>query len=462
MDDRKKNTISLEKVLSETSRRQKAQRAINNIGSRVKTYAILTSENPMGNRFSKSDNAQLINRLKSYLKNGNFVWFPIKGMCGEKENSFIVYNISLTDTLDIANKFNQESIIWCDNESGEKQYWEQNGDGKFSKTHVRNYIDDMTNAEDYYTQVNRNFKFQIPFFNGKDDEMLNEMISEHNAIIDRVVRRNLKRINGDDNYYNRKVNDMLSSTKTGGSKWEARGSLYAGFSPYNLYAYPLLKEVYDSCSNNTKPISINETNAKRLLDRHTRFGYAIISASRGGGDFGLDSSIPNEDRKLREINNKRTKELVDDVRKAGFSYTLTYGGFIENKGEEDEREVYERSVVVYANKTDKTTDMDRLMDFAIEMCRKYNQDSVLIQEPNKPAVYLDKNGNVDFELGSNMSFNDASETYFTDLHKNTGGKMRKSSKPTRFSFTESYIGARPQCYSESHIRYLKGEVFLKS
>lgn len=108
MDNRKKNTISLEKVLSETSRRQKAQRAINNIGSRVKTYAILTSENPMGNRFSKSDNAQLINRLKSYLKNGNFVWFPVKGMYGEKENSFIVYNISLTDTLDIAKKFNQE------------------------------------------------------------------------------------------------------------------------------------------------------------------------------------------------------------------------------------------------------------------------------------------------------------------------------------------------------------------
>lgn len=37
MDNRKKNTISLEKELSETSRRQKAQRAINNIGSRVKS-----------------------------------------------------------------------------------------------------------------------------------------------------------------------------------------------------------------------------------------------------------------------------------------------------------------------------------------------------------------------------------------------------------------------------------------
>ena len=285
MDIKKKVTATLRNmaenkaeqnsVLSETSRRQKAQRAINNIGSRVKTYAILTSENPMGNRFSKSDNSQLIDRLKSYLKDGNFVWFPVKGMYGEKENPFIVYNISLTDALDIDKKFNQESIIWCDNESGEKQYWEQNGDGKFSKTHVRNYIDDMTDAEDYYTQVNRNFKFQIPFFNGKDDEMLNEMISEHNAIIDRVVRRNLKRINGDDNYYNRKVNDMLSSTKTGRSKWEARGSLYAGFSPDNLYAYPLLKEVYDSCGNNTKPISINETtnDYREPLLEMARIGY---------------------------------------------------------------------------------------------------------------------------------------------------------------------------------------------
>jgi hypothetical protein len=78
------------------------------------------------------------------------------------------------------------------------------------------------------------------------------------------------------------------------------------------------------------------------------------------------------------------------------------------------------------------------------------------------VVCLDKNGNVDFELEGNISFNDASETYFTDLHKNTGGKMRKSSKPTRFSFTESYIGARPYCYSESHIKHLNGELFLKS
>jgi len=269
------NKAEQNSVLSETSRRQKAQRAINNIGSRVKTYAILTSENPMGNRLSKSDNTQLTDKLKSHLKAGNFVWFPVKGMYGEKENPFIVYNISLTDALDIDKKFNQESIIWCDNESGDKQYWEQNGDGKFSKTHVRNYIDDMTDAEDYYTQVSRKFKFQIPFFNGKDDEMLNEMISEHNAIIDSIVRRNLKHINEDDNYYNRKVNDMLSSTKTGRSKWEARGSLYAGFSPDNLYAYPLLKEVYDSCGNNTKPISINEnTNDHRepLLEM-ARIGY---------------------------------------------------------------------------------------------------------------------------------------------------------------------------------------------
>lgn len=231
------NKAEQNSVLSETSRRQKAQRAINNIGSRVKTYAILTSENPMENRLSKSDNTQLTDKLKSHLKAGNFVWFSVKGMHGEKENPFIVYNISLTDTLDIAKKFNQESIIWCDNESGEKQYWSRNGDGKFSKTHARNDIDDMTDAEDYYTQVNRNFKFQIPFFDGKDDEMLNEMISEHNAIIDRVVRRNLKHINEDDNYYNRKVNYMLSSTKTGRSKWEARGSLYAGFSPDDLNTY---------------------------------------------------------------------------------------------------------------------------------------------------------------------------------------------------------------------------------
>ena len=223
---------------------------------------------------------------------------------------------------------------------------------------------------------------------------------------------------------------------------------------------PMLSEVYVSTTNKSDIVTINETNAKRLLDKHTSRGYAIISACRGRAEFGLGDT-PDDTRKFNEINQKRTRELVKDIQNAGFSYTLCYGGFIENLGEEDEENVYERSVIVYATKRDGSDDVDALRNFAIEECRKFNQDSVLICLPDGKPQYIKQDGTIDFELGGEVAFNDIAQTYFTDLHKNTQSKIKPESKPTRFSFLECYIAPKPMGLSEMHIRELKGEVFLK-
>ena len=140
---------------------------------------------------------------------------------------------------------------------------------------------------------------------------------------------------------------------------------------------------------------------------------------------------------------------------------MSYGGFIENKGTDKETNVYERSVVVYAEKRDGTANPEELFNFAIEECNKFNQDSVLIKMPNDVPKYYKKNGDIDMTFPNDIKFNDLSQIYFTDLHKNTERKMKQGSKPTRFSFTESYIAPKPQCYSEGHIRYMRGERFLQ-
>lgn len=222
---------------------------------------------------------------------------------------------------------------------------------------------------------------------------------------------------------------------------------------------PALSEVYVGTTNKSNIVSINETNAKRLLDRHTASGYAIISACRGRAEFNLGDS-PNDTRKLAEINQKRTRDLINDIQNNGFSYTLCYGGFVENLGSEDEENVYERSVIVYATKRDGTNDAEALRGFAIEECKRFNQDSVLICMPNEKPQYIKQDGSVDFGFSGNVAFNDIAQTYFKDLHKNTQGKIKSGSKPTRFSFTECYIAPKPQGLSESHTRSLKGEVFL--
>lgn len=196
--------------------------------------------------------------------------------------------------------------------------------------------------------------------------------------------------------------------------------------------------VYESINNHSSLISLNEVKARTLIDKHSKNGYAIINACR-----------------------QRTRELIADVQSHGFSYTLSYGGFIENKGEENETNVYEHSVIVYAEKRDGTINPEELFNFALEECNKFNQDSVLIKMPNDVPKYYKKDRSIDMVFPNDIKFNDLSQIYFTDLHKNTERKMKQGSKPTRFSFTESYIAPKPQCYSEGHIRYTKGERFLQ-
>lgn len=223
-----------------------------------------------------------------------------------------------------------------------------------------------------------------------------------------------------------------------------------------------LNECYSEKTNNKGDlVSLNEVNARSLIDRHSADGYVIISPCRGGGDFGLDPNDPRQREMLADINHKRVKEFVDILKRTDFSYTPTYGGFIENQGTPNEENVYERSFVVYNHHKDGSVgDFNELYQFALDMARKYNQDSVLIQAPNGKPQYVKQNGEVDFGFDGDIAFNDLSQEYFTDLHKNTHKTMGDDSSPTRFSFLESYINPAPQCYGERVSRARNGEIFL--
>ena len=70
------------RLLNETTRRQKAQRAIN--GKYVRTMAILTSENPRGNPYPEGLKTMEFNRgrrddLEMRLSTGYYSYFKLKG-----------------------------------------------------------------------------------------------------------------------------------------------------------------------------------------------------------------------------------------------------------------------------------------------------------------------------------------------------------------------------------------------
>ena len=225
-----------------------------------------------------------------------------------------------------------------------------------------------------------------------------------------------------------------------------------GFAPYI--------ETYGSMTTNTSaPIPLNETNAKRLLKRHSDNGYALLSACRGGDDFGITEPTPDNIRKVNEINNKRTLELLKDIQEAGFTYTKGFGGYIENKGKENEVAVFEKSFIVYAEKRDGVSYPEELYQFAIYVFRKYNQESVCVKLPDTNPIYYKQDESIDYEFKNGVSFNDATQTYFTDLYR-INNVWREGSKATRFSLLECYIAPSPQGYSEGHSRYMHGERFL--
>lgn len=224
-----------------------------------------------------------------------------------------------------------------------------------------------------------------------------------------------------------------------------------------------LHECYsEKTSNKANMVSIDEANAKSLLDKHSKNGYVVVSPCRGYADFNLDPNKKEDREKLNNINNGRIKELISMLKSSDFSYTPTYGGFIENAGSEDEEHVYERSFIIYNYHRDGSVgDFSELKSFALEIANKFNQDSVLVKSPEGKPEYVTKDGEVEFGFDGDVAFNDMKQTYFTDLHKNAHKFSDMGQrKPTRFSFVECYVNPAPQCYGERVSRSRNGEIFL--
>lgn len=179
---------SVLEALNETSRRQKAQQAIQGKNRRVKTMAIISAQNPMGTDgsdlpagYNEDSHDELIDTLKA----GQYRYFVTDGMYGSPEKSVMVFNITLDDTLRYAYMFNQEAVIFVDmtNEEVSYQYWE--GDDHQSPLKLQyeeHEIIDATSDADFYTKISRHFKFRIPFF--ESVVKYNEMIESRSSIYD--------------------------------------------------------------------------------------------------------------------------------------------------------------------------------------------------------------------------------------------------------------------------------------
>ena len=190
--------------LNESSRRQKAKRTILGLNDKVSTFAIMSPENSMldiaalaNGKCTKEDveysNKIHIDEFIKMLKDSVVLYFPVKGIYGEKERSFILYNISRSFLEYLGHLFDQESLIFAEKDDEGKVKFQflakQISDYDIQvrrKPSLKEYkiIDTAYEVEtddlkDDVTVVGREFSFRIPFsiFSG-NVKAINNMVEE--------------------------------------------------------------------------------------------------------------------------------------------------------------------------------------------------------------------------------------------------------------------------------------------
>ena len=138
-----------------------------------------------------------------------------------------------------------------------------------------------------------------------------------------------------------------------------------------------MERYYNILANEHEPILLEKLNMTAILKRHGKYGFAMISANRS------DMSV--------EYNEKKTRELISDLKASGFRYMPIYGGY---KGDDNVVDNYEPSFMVFPyNVKDGEQNPEELKEFVIDICGKYKQNSILLVEPEGIPNYLDMNGN---------------------------------------------------------------------
>ena len=192
-----------------------------------------------------------------------------------------------------------------------------------------------------------------------------------------------------------------------------------------MRTYGPKKIIVNEQTRNVMPLS--ESSLNQMMD-HGKTGMIIISSQvsrieredpnldlmadfvksleEKGGIQSVDSDALYDEMQdwLKARNKAADKQLRQDIQDAGFSYTPVYGGYrMQETGEES----HEPSYVVYCyDKKGQQRDFQDLLEFGLKMCLKYSQESVYVQAPGEPPVYLDYNGNqVNTTSSDNFKFN---------------------------------------------------------
>ena len=110
----------------------------------------------------------------------------------------------------------------------------------------------------------------------------------------------------------------------------------------------------------------------------------------------------------------------------------------------------------------KNYDREDFFNVAIKLCKKYNQDSVLISMPGFVDFgYYNKNGSFDFSPGEKLTFNDAKVgEYFSTLVKGSKRNNKWAFYDTVKSVETEWLALRhPSSVTQSVLMSKTGDIF---
>lgn len=192
-------------MLIETSRETKAKRLFTapKFMNKIHTFGIMTGENPDAIQMSSNTNSILNANFESWLKRTGYQYYKVKGKYGSVEHSYLIYNVALADMIIFATDFRQQSFIFCRNVNGKLtfEFWAnraKNNKYSYKKVDEQVIYSTSENFENEYTQISRDFKFNIPFekFTVSTEDMIerfNNKLSPYDrkCLLDRSLNESL-------------------------------------------------------------------------------------------------------------------------------------------------------------------------------------------------------------------------------------------------------------------------------
>ena len=103
----------------------------------------------------------------------------------------------------------------------------------------------------------------------------------------------------------------------------------------------------------------------------------------------------------KERNEMKTKELISDLRKSGYSFLPIYR---KHPGSNSEEVEYEPSFIVFNRRGNEPSYFEELKRLALYWCGKYEQPSVFIIAPDDQTVNHNTEGTPVNEIASNQVY----------------------------------------------------------